>query len=93
MGKERTHAGRRSAHLRIVTDTDSQPQPQPAATPPAASAEEARVLEQVARELRRSARMLPGRSPLRAELLEIAEYFEVGADLADATGASAGPSR
>ena len=73
-----THPGGHGPHLRVVDDTA----PHLAAIPRAAvapSADEARVLEHVAAELRRSARQLPAKSPLRAELLETAVYFEAAA--------------
>jgi hypothetical protein len=75
MGKEST----RPAHLRVVTNAEPRQHfaAEPAVT---ATADEARVLHEVAAGLRRSARMLPGRSPLRAELLETALYFEAGAE-------------
>jgi hypothetical protein len=76
MGTARTtDPGGRRAHLRVVDDSA----PIPHATRRAAVApsdDERRVLEHVAAELRRNARQLPTSSPLRAELLETAIYFE-----------------
>ena len=68
---------RRPAHLRLVTTPE--PEPQPARLTP----DEMRAIEQVATQLRCTARTLPWASPLRAELIEIAEYYGAGGAQAD----------
>ena len=64
----------RPAHLRLVTPQEPEPEPAPARLTP----EEIRAVEQVATQLRCTARSLPWASPLRAELIEIAEYYGHG---------------
>jgi hypothetical protein len=70
-----TEPGQRM-HLRLVTAPAAAEAPvAPAALP---TREESQVMEQVAADLRRSARTLPRESSLRAELMETAEYYGAG---------------
>lgn len=59
----------RRAHLRLVTTAE------PDRSPPRLTPDELHAMEQVATQLRCTARTLPRTSPLRAELIEIAEYY------------------
>jgi hypothetical protein len=84
MNTHRMSSGRRG-HLQLVGPTSQSgakrttaPEEATPATGP--TARERRTMTRVAASLRRRARRLPEDSPLRAELLETAEYYEAGAE-------------
>jgi hypothetical protein len=76
----------RRRHLRLATAPA--PEPEPAPDPGVKlTPQEVRAMAAVASHLRRRAGRLPEDSIVRAELLEAAEYYALGADLARAATA------
>jgi len=73
----------RRRHLRLATAPVPAPEPEPVPEPGVKlTPQEVRAMAAVASHLRRRAGRLPEDSILRAELLEAAEYYALGADLA-----------
>src|SRR4051794_39277706 len=81
MRTDRTrHATGRRGHLRLATPGEAPPRITVREAPAPPTPAERRAMSRVAALLRRRATRLPEGSPLREELLDVAEYYATGVE-------------